>query len=135
MKKVVEKNLTSPWSLKQPLFIKKGDKRYKKALKQLKTQGFAYDETWALDSVIAQFILPRLKCFRKCNAGFPGGGDMTMEKWNEIVDKMIFAFHWSLHNEDDSYVGDFTDKQVNECWKKYDEGIQLFAKWFRHLWW
>lgn len=130
--KYLKKDLVSAWSLKKPLFIKKGDKRYKRALKELKTKGFAYDETWGLDSVICQFILPRLICFRKVVGGYPGG--MTIEQWEEILDKMVFSFEWSLNCEEPKYEK-LTEKEQEENWKKYNEGMHLFAEYFRHLWW
>jgi len=125
-------NLISKWILKKPLFIKKNDKRYKRVMKQLKTQGFSYEETWALDSVICQFVLPRLICFRKVLSGHPG--NLSPEKWDEILGKMIFAFDWSLNWEEDKYDS-LTDQQKDENWKRYDEGMKLFAKYFRDLWW
>jgi len=130
MIKRLNKNLTSRWSLKKPLYLKKNDRRYAKHLKQLKTNGFSDAETWGLDSVIAEFILPRLIRFKELNIGFPGGWeDITFEKWQSMIDEMIFAFDWSLHHEDD------TDEQQTENWKKYQKGMDIFAKWFRNLWW
>jgi hypothetical protein len=32
-----------------------------------------------------------LKRFKKVANGFPSCGDMTMDKWYEILDKMIFS--------------------------------------------
>jgi len=128
----MNKNLHSDWSLKKPLFLKKDDKRYKRHVKQLKTNGFSDSETWALDSVICQFVLPRLIRFREINAGHPGG--VSAKEWEDIMDKMIFAFDWSLNCEEDKYDG-LPDKQKEKHWEQYQEGMDLFAKWFRHLWW
>lgn len=129
---IKDPNRHSKWSLKKPLFIKKDDKRYKRAVKQLKTYGFAYDETWALDSVICQFVLPRLICFREVLAGYPVG--FSEKQWREALDQMIFAFDWSLNNDEDKYKN-LTKEQQNENWKRYEEGMNLFAKRFRDLWW
>lgn len=68
-----------------------------KRLAQFKQQrverGFDDTECWNLDSTIAQFVLPRLKNFKEHNIGFPGNEEIpTFEKWNEIIDKMIYAF-------------------------------------------
>jgi hypothetical protein len=114
MKKIVK----SEWSLKKPRFIKKGDKRYKKAVKQLKTYGFAYDETWGLDQVILEFALPRLKHFRKVVCNYPYG--LTMESWTAIIDKMIEGI--------EIYLEDSWDERSKE-------GMDLFFKYFHHLWW
>lgn len=59
---------------------------------------------------------------------------MTAEKWDAMLDEMIFAFNWSLHCEDDKYDKLTADQQAAN-WKRYEEGMILFAKWFRHLWW
>ena len=132
--KSISKELHSNWSLKEPLYVEKKDKRYNCYVKQLKKHGFSDTETWSLDSVVCQFILPRLKRFREISNGFPGGDDMTSEKWDAIVDQMIFSFMWSLHNEDDKYR-DLSEAERLANWGKYDIGINQFAKWFRHLWW
>lgn len=126
------KNLISEWSRKTPLFLEKDDERYERHVKQLKEHGFSDAETWALDSVIAKFILPRLRRFKEVNNGFPCG--LTSEKWNAILDQMIFAFDWSINCEEDKYK-DLTTKEQNINWLKYEVGIQQFAKYFRDLWW
>jgi len=127
-----EKYTTSKWSLKKPLYLKKTDKRYKNHVKQLKERGFSSAETWALDSVICEFVLPRLKRFREITISYPP--NLTPEKWNDIIDKMIFAFDWSLMCEEDDYYNlDEETKKAN--WEKYTEGMKLFAEYFRDLWW
>lgn len=128
-------NIEYKWSVRKPLYIKKTDKRYKKYIKQLKKDGFSNTETWCFTSVVAQFILPRLIRFKEVTNGYPGGGDVpTMEKWHEILDKMIFAFEWALaYDEEENY--NLSDKIKKEYWKKYEEGMKLFAKYFMALWW
>jgi hypothetical protein len=126
-----KKKLLSEWSLKKPLFLEKTDKRYKKYLSQLKKQGFSDSETWALDSVICQFTLPRLKRFREINGGYPTG--LSDEKWNVILDKMIFALDWSLTCEDKCVT--LSPDEQEKMWVNFEEGMSLFAKYFRHLWW
>ncbi len=129
----MRRELKSKWSLKKPLFLEKSDKRYARHVKQLKKNGFSDSETWCLDSVICQFILPRLIRFKEVNIGFPGG-DVTAQQWDDMLDEMIFAFDWSLNNEEPKYEG-LTDKEKNANWERYQKGMDLFAKWFRHLWW
>jgi len=130
----MNKTRNSRWSLKKPLFVEESDIRYTRHLKQLQRNGFSDAETWALDSVIAEFILPRLIRFKEVNNGFPGDEDMTSEKWDAILDQMIFAFNWSLHCEDEKY-DKLTKEDQAKMWQWYEEGMRLFAKWFRHLWW
>ena len=132
--KNISKNLNSKWSLKYPLYVEKKDKRYARYSKQLKEHGFSDTETWSLDSVIAEFVLPRLKRFKEVNNGYPGGDDMTVEKWNAILDQIIFAFDWSLNHDQTKYEN-LSEKEEKENWLRYEVGIEHFAKWFRHLWW
>jgi len=133
--KKLSKKLQSEWSLKKPLYVKKTDNRYARHVKQLKENGFSDAETWSLDSVVCKFILPRLIRFREIHNGFPGGWeDINEHKWKEMLDKMIFAFDWSLNCEEDKYNG-LSEEVITENWKRYQEGMDLFAKWFRHLWW
>jgi len=113
----------SNWSLKKPLYLNKADRRYKKHLKQLKKWGFSDSETWSLNLVIAEFILPRLKRFREIDIGMPGC--LTESKWEEILDKMIFAFENIVKDEIYSKTIDI----------KIGSGLRLFGKYFRYLWW
>ena len=128
----LSKKLQSAWSLKKPLYLDKKDKRYPRHLKQLKSNGFSDSETWGLYEVIIDFILPRLIRFKEVNNGYPAG--MTQEEWDNIIDKMIFSFQW--FKDDDKFL--HTTMNVDERAageRKYEEGIDLFAKYFRYLWW
>lgn len=126
-----EKYNKSNWKLKAPLYITKKDKRYAKNAKQLKEWGFSDTETWSLYSPIAQFILPRLKRFKKIARCYPAG--LTSEKWDVILGEMIFAFDWALTSDEQSMK--MKKEEVDAAWKRYEAGMDLFAKWFRDLWW
>lgn len=131
----IKKEWQSPkltWKAKKPLYIKKDDDRYSKHVAQLKKYGFSDTETWAFYSVASHFIIPRLIRFREIANGHPFG--LTPEEWNAMLDEMIFAFDWAVNDEEDKY-DHLTEKERAEHWKRYDKGMQLFAKWFRHLWW
>lgn len=130
-------------------------------------------ECWNLDCTIAEFVLPRLKYYKKHSLGYPGReGTETPEKWDEVLDKMIIAFQY-ITEEDDWWIDDpkydYTDYlhcytkpdpgnenmvkvdiQLDKCAEDIkknhvveekrrqatiDEGIALFAKWHRYLWW
>lgn len=99
------------------------DRREPEFAEQRKTRGFDDTETWALAGTIAQFVLPRLKCFREASAGMPF--EETEKSWNKKLDAMITAFE--LVTKDRG----FTDDEG----KAYTKGMRLFAKWFRDLWW
>ena len=73
------------------------NKKQKQRKKWLKRRGLYISprDTWNLDTTIAEFILPRLKLFKKLNNGYPGKEEMdTPEKWDEALDKMILAFQY-----------------------------------------
>lgn len=118
-------------------------------------------DTWALDYTIAEFVLPRLKLFKEKTLGYPGTGEAnTPEKWDAILDKIMFSFELIL-NEDTWEIGDpeydylcymsedmsdedrekskeVSDKYFEEVKRReqiIQEGLDLFAKWFRHLGW
>lgn len=100
-----------------------------------KKYGFRYEETWNLDHSIACYILPRLAYLRSHTHSYPSGlvvwnEDKTeviidgYKAWLNILDKMIAAFEIvALKDEPD-----WNDQAV------IDEGLRLFAQYFRHLW-
>lgn len=106
------------------------DSYSKERLEEFKQQrierGFDDTETWNLEYVIAQFILPRLKRFKELTNGYPVGMK-TMENWYAELDKMIEAFQ--LYAADASSC---LDKDVEQ---KVQAGLDSFAKYFFHLWW
>lgn len=120
-------------------------------------------DTWSLDYTIAEFVLPRLKLFKEKTLGYPGTGEAnTPEKWDAILDKIILSFELIL-DDDDWWMGDPEydvskylewgecghiirkngyDEVNNRCQEErkrreqvIQEGLDLFAKWFRSLWW
>ena len=65
----------------------------------------------------------------------------TEEEWDEALDKMIWSFEQIINdNSYNNYGVDFAHD--HDCMKKYKEisdkiheGLELFGKWFMHLWW
>lgn len=85
-------------------------------------------DTWDAYVSLSYIILPLLKEFRKTLNGHPG--TLTMEEWESIVDKMIFAFENILDDE----VETFNIEVLNEVMPKRQEGLELFGKYFEALW-
>ena len=75
-----------------------------------------------------------------------------MQKWSKVLDSMI----WSFEQVKDDYVGeekfltirdenadvtdianryDIDDDGLNDYYEKIDEGLQLFGRYYRSLWW
>ena len=104
-----------------------------------KENGFSPDETWALYTNIALFVLPRLKYFKEKTCGYPTCFN-NIEEWHEILDKMILSFERIVNEEEypsSEYISKFKDE--HEAYEAFDneikEGLELFGKYFRSLWW
>lgn len=96
--------------------------------KQREKRGWDDTECWNLDSTIASFIIPRLKVFKEIHKTHPC--ELSDKQWEEIIDKMILAFELS---KDDWWEYN-SDKEREEGNIKMKEGLELFAKYFTHLW-
>lgn len=100
----------------------KNDKRKKRWNKQRREFGVDDSETWSLDVTLAHYILPRLKMYNKVAFNVIDAPELQKD-----VEKMIEAFEIIV--SDDNYV---PTKEQNE---KVQEGLDLFAKNYRALWW
>ncbi len=103
---------------------------------QRRTWGFDERDLWSLDYAIIKFIYPRLKFFREryCGGvpshpteldaqGFPRR--MTPEEWEGILDEMLEGLQ--LVKED-------TYPLIGEDHKKLVHSLDVFHRWFFHLW-
>jgi len=111
------------------------------------TQGFDDRATWSLDHTIAKFILPRLKHYNQTTHSYPASL-ATSEQWFEYVNQMIWSFEYALANYDtydDSecdwhdlesrkYHASLRQAQQAKDYKKFEEGMNLFAKYYANLW-
>lgn len=102
------------------------DERQVKWDKQREERGCDDTETWSLFTTISDFIYPRLIAFKEYKCDYPI--NLTPENWDEILDKMIFAFKF--------YSDEYKRKKPasNETIQKVQEGMDLFVKYFRDLW-
>lgn len=101
------------------------DERQEEWYKQRQENGFDDTETWSLNTTIAKFALPRLKWFKERHFDHPC--DITFEKWNEVLDEMIFSLEY--------YARDEWKPISNEDFEKVEKGIKLFAEYYGDLWW
>lgn len=106
--------------------IGRDDSRWEDFKKQRLEQGFDESETWSLDSTIAKFILPRLKCFYNDGDIFGYPGNLTSKEWSEILYKMVKGF--------DLIVNVDAAKRTEEEVKAVEEGLDLFREYFFDLW-
>jgi hypothetical protein len=126
---------------KKNWYIKKGQKRYKKAKKFEKKNGFRFEDCWSLDSAVAMFILPRLIYLRDNSNGFSVISEVVKYKddgvnianeddcaaaWSNVLNTMINGFY--LYIVKDSI---FWNEKEKSLWK---ETLNLFTKHFSSLW-
>ncbi len=108
------------------------DDRVTEWVKQHDELGFDEREIWSLQTRISNYILPRLKLYREISVGRPGNVP-TIEKWHNILDKMIKAFEISSlifeHRSDPNY-----NINCEEGYNIYKEGMELFKEYFLDLW-
>lgn len=95
-------------------------------------------ELWNLDYTIAEFVLPRLRKFKNATNSYPENSEIDVfEKWISTIDKMILAFEY-LSDEDEWWIGNSKYDYKQEFKRRQEvikEGLELFAKYFSHLWW
>lgn len=92
-------------------------------------RGFSDEVTWNLDVELATWLLPRLKRFKEISPVVPY--DLTEQEWNEILNKIILALELTITKFDNTTL----EENLNERYKKVEEGINLLAKYFESLWW
>jgi hypothetical protein len=101
-------------------------KRFFRLKFQRLTRGWDDSETWNLDYHLAKLISPRLKRFKELTICHPH--EITSEQWDEILDKMIFAFDQIIED-------DYSKMSDPDCFEKIKEGLSLFHKYYFDLWW
>lgn len=78
---------------------------------------------------LAEIILPRLQRFQELHIGYPH--NMSPEEWNDILSKMIWGFQWYAARG--KYAIDSQEEPENVA--RAHTAIELFGKFFGHLWW
>jgi len=99
-----------------------------------------YEDCWGLDTKLAGIISEHLRAFlnaekHSSGAGFPGklldqcgqDHDKAMNRWLNIIRKMIYAFE----NYNQTKYESEEDEQVQV---RIREGMQLFIDYFADLW-
>jgi len=114
-------------------------------------RGWADCDWWDMSGYLIGIILPMLKELREYQHGYPGTGDAdTPEKWNVILDRMIFGFEAGKRVSNDDYfletnadilIRKPTSDEVRSWGEKsmadqqiFKEGTELFIKWYWALW-
>lgn len=90
------------------------------------TRGFDDRETWNLEITIAEFVLPRLKVFKKHNNGYPH--TLTETEWESVLDDMIYAMEF--------HSGKFNfNLPDSQNYERVTNGTESMGKYFGDLWW
>ena len=86
---------------------------------------YPIDEVWNTYHTIARIVVPRLKAFRALDKHGHPSDFTSMEAWHKVLDKMIYAFELNANAP-----GPSTDQEA----KDFEEGFNLFCKYYRNLW-
>jgi len=86
---------------------------------------YPIEEVWNTDNTIAQLIVPRLQAFKALDKHGGPPDFSEMREWNNAIQKMIDAFELM------KYAGRVNTKEEE---RTMEEGLDLFRKYFRHLW-
>lgn len=133
------------------------NKRQRKKYAKKKGTYVLNKELWNLDYTIAEWILPRLKAYKKLTIGFPPIDrkfysetkefkNITFEDWQNILDEIILGFEQILIDPLDIAIDknlDFKNKIdskiyediYNERQEKIERGLDLFKYYIQDLWW
>lgn len=133
------------------------NKRQRKKYAKKKGTYVSNKETWNLNYTIAEWILPRLKLYKKLTIGFPPIDrkvysktkefkNITFEDWQNILDEIILGFEQILIDPLDIAIDknlDFKNKIdykicediCNKRQEKIERGLDLFKYYFQDLWW
>lgn len=109
------------------VFMDENDKRAAEYEQERSRTGVSPDETWSLDSALARFMVPRLKAFRKHASGHPVCFKST-DAWLRAVRKMEMAFKLIIEEGEGKVLNEKQNRQE-------EEGLDLFRKHMRSLWW
>lgn len=88
------------------------------------TKGYCYKDVWSIDGYLCEIIPQMLKQLKQNQLGFPT--DLTSEEWDGILDEIIEGF------ERGSKVHNY--EATEEDMKVINRGLELFAKYYFHLW-
>lgn len=116
-------------------------------------------DTWSMDHTLAHIVLPMLKQLKENKHGAPyvnwedvprnlwppqeqisglyqgQTDDYHFERWDWVLDEMIYAFDCKA-NKDDVYMRfDINDKKsMDKEQERISNGFRLFGKYYENLW-
>lgn len=118
---------------------------------QRASRGYADCDLWSIDSFLCGVLVPGLKQFRNQTNSHPS--DLTFEEWQAKVDVIIAGFQAHIDLQEgppdrffrevsnkDSWTGlELFDPEGEQAWRAeltavQQAGLEMFVKWFGHLW-
>lgn len=100
-------------------------------------------DAYSADYTLSLIIHPVLLKLKEMNKGHPA--DLTANEWDEILDKMIYAFEIKSiffdsidaceEHCNDNIMCDECKQCTTEVQEKMQEGFELFGKYYEDLWW
>lgn len=119
-------------------FVGQTDSRHAEYAKFKEEHGFSPDETWSLDVVMEEFLLPRLKYYKEVTVGYPPDLE-TMERWHEVLDEIIWMMEqdvWDMNGDDRCFLNtNYTLKELKAYNRRMGKARKLFGKYWMSLWW
>jgi len=112
-------------------------------------RGYADCDVWDFDAYLISIIVPALKELKKDKMGCPMEFyDEKMKndechKWDEMIEEIIQGFEaiealdcrsFKWFKKDHVYRKEFDKERLDVLTKKYEKGMQLFAKHFMSIW-
>ena len=108
-------------------------------------EGIPADELWSLDATLTDFILPRIKAFRKMERhGYPVLGKDIEKVDDDSADDARPEAEWEniLFDIEKGFeahkkmAGDGFDTHAEDIWgeETMQKGLRLFAEHYGHLW-
>jgi hypothetical protein len=82
-------------------------------------------DIYNVDHTISLVLAPLLRRFREHTSSYPS--HLDEKEWKEILDKMIWSF-------DQVAADELSTCSDLKFLRQVEEGLELFAKWFQHLW-
>lgn len=107
-------------------------------------RGWADCDHWNANNYMSNVLLGLMTSFEKNDCGYPF--DLKKDEWHEILKKIIAGFEAIKEVCDDSFWDDCKDKngeidvdiikiETDKRVAKFNEGIDLFKKYYLNLWW
>ena len=84
-------------------------------------------DTWSMDYTLSYIIVPMLEQLKKTKHGYPS--HLTEERWDEILDEMIWAFTYKRDNFDT-----IMDEDGEAAQERMSNGFRLFGEYYENLW-